>query len=106
MSTTATLVYTVRPVPPVLLATLQAALAAVPIDPTEIETMTGCTLTSDVTNNDGTNAIRTIIFGLPAAFQANFPQLATQASPFKNLYTHSIGAGLGSVVAVSPVVIT
>ena len=106
MTTQATLVYTVAPVPPVLLTRLQPALAAVPLDLAAIQTMTGCTFTSDTTSNDGTNALRTIVFGLPTAFQKNFPTAAgNQAYAFNNLYTHAIGATLGSIVKSSVVIV-
>lgn len=39
------------------------------------------------------------------AFQGNFPPGSDQAAPFKNLYTHALGAYLGSVVTDLGVVI-
>jgi hypothetical protein len=41
-----------------------------------------------------------------SAFQSNFPAVSgSQAAPFNNLYTHALGAGLGSVITAQPVVI-
>jgi len=107
MSTTATLVYTIHPVPPVTTARLQAAVSAVNLNApeTQIQTKTGCTFISDTTVPAGTAVTRTIVFGLPAAFQANFPVVANQASAFRGLVKHVLAAALGSVVEEAPVVI-
>lgn len=42
-----------------------------------------------------------------SAFQNNFPaEAGSQAMPFNNLYTHALGAALGSVIVQSPPVIS
>lgn len=102
---TATLVYTVTAVAPVTPAQLVAALEAVKLDTDAIVTQTGCTFVSDTTAGSGLNAVRTVVFNLPAAFLANFPDGTNQRVPFNNLYKHAIGAQLGSVVvAAAPVI--
>lgn len=104
MASTATLVYTVTPTPPVSLARTQAALAAVELSEADMVNF-GATLDSDNTSNDGTNAIRTIVFNISSAnFASNFPS-GQEASPFNNLFTSEIAGELGMVVVPSPVVI-
>jgi hypothetical protein len=110
---TATLVYTTSAVPPVTQAQLHAAMAAVDLQLDGIQSITGCTLVSDTTVNAGSTVQRTIVFTLTALFQSNFaaPDLASAlitgawATPFNNLYKHTLGAVLGSDVISSPVAI-
>jgi len=108
----ATLAYSMKPVAPITLAQLQAAVAAVDLQEESIQTATGCTLLSDITLSSGGVVTRTIEFTLTPQFQSNFTSktlthaLATGswASPFNNLYTHTLGAKLGSAVqAAAPV---
>lgn len=106
MSTFATLAYTITPVPPLSLSRLETAVAAVPLsvqDPANF----GAVFVSDSTTNDGTSAIRTIVYNIAsAAFQKNFPSASNQqASMFNNLFTHELGGALSLVVIASPVVI-
>jgi hypothetical protein len=80
-----------------------------PIDETQIETVTGATLTSDVTTLVGAMATRTIVFGINnPAFQANFPPLdpnVDPASPFRGLYLQLLSASLNTKVVEDPVAI-
>jgi len=104
MASTATLVYTVTPTPPVSLSRLQTALAAVALSTSDM-TNFGATLSSDTTSNDGTNAIRTIVYNISsAAFAANFPA-GQEASPFNDLFTTELAGALGMVVVASVPVI-
>ncbi len=110
---TATLVYTILPVAPVTAAQLLTAVTAVDLQEESIQTATGCTLVSDTTVNDSGSIVRTITFLLTAQFQSGFTAktlaqaLATGAwaSPFNNLYTHTLGATLGSAVEAAAVAV-
>lgn len=104
MASTATLVYTVSPTPPVSLQRLQNALAAVQLSISDFDNF-GAAFISDNTTNDGTNAIRTIQFDISSAdFAANFPA-GQEASPFSDVFTSELGGELGMVVVASPVAI-
>jgi hypothetical protein len=106
VSNTATLQYTATATGPTVPANLETAMAAVELDESAIETVTGCTLTSDVTTLVGSVATRTIIFGINnATFQGNFPAGTDQASPFRALYGSVLSAALACPVTEIPVVI-
>lgn len=106
MSNTATLVYHATAQGPVTPTALEAAMAAVVLDPLPIEQITGCTLTSDNTTLGGSTATRTIVFAInTAAYVANFPAGTDQAAPFRDLYTHQLSGGLNCKVIEDPVAI-
>jgi hypothetical protein len=106
MSTTATLAYSATAVGPTTVADLETAMEDVPLDFTEIETVTGCTLTSDTTTVSGQVVTRTIVFSITAAtFQTYFPPGTDQAGPFYGLYTHVLSHALACLItAADPVI--
>jgi hypothetical protein len=106
VSSTATLVYYATAVGPVVPAALEAAMAAVDIGEVQIETITGCTLTSDTTTLAGPIATRTIVFDIATAiFQEQFPPGSDQAGPFYGLYTQVLSGALDCPIAeVLPVI--
>jgi hypothetical protein len=105
MSNSCTIAYSATAVGPTTVTALETAMGLVALDEGAIETITGCTLTSDSTTSAGQVVTRTIVFNLtPAAFQANFPPPADQSAPFWNLYTGALAAALFCpVVAANPV---
>jgi hypothetical protein len=106
VSATATLVYHATAQGPVTPTALEAAMTGIVLDKAPIEQMTGCTLISDVTTLGGATANRTIVFAInTAAFVAKFPAGSDVASPFVDLYTHQLAAGLKCKVLADPVVI-
>jgi len=106
VSLTATLAYNVTAQGPVTPTALEAAMSGVILDPAPIEQVTGCALISDVTTLGGSTANRTLVFNInTAAFIANFPAGTDVASPFRDLYTHSLAAGLKCKVIADPVAI-
>lgn len=106
MSLTATLVYHATAQGPVTPDELEAAMTAVVLDPAPIQTITGCTLTSDTTSLGGATATRTLVFDInTAAYIANFPAGTDQAAPFRDLYTHQLAAGLMCKIVADPVAI-
>jgi len=106
VSSTATLAYEITAAPTVPVANLAAAVAAVALSFTAIETVTGCTLASDTTTTLGQVVTRTIVFDINTAqFIAQFPAGTDQACPFRDLYTHELAHFLNTKVAPQPVVI-
>lgn len=106
MSSSATLAYSATAFGPMSPANLEAAMSSIILDEAEIETATGCTLTSDITTLHLSVVTRTIIFDIaPATFQANFPLGTDQAAPFRGLYTQALSGGLNTLIAENPVVI-
>jgi hypothetical protein len=112
---TATLCYTLEPVAPITATQLLAATTAVDLQLESIQTATGCTLISDVTIQIPETSIiqRCIKFALTPAFQSGFTSKTlaqaiasgSWASPFNNLYKHTLGAVLGSdVTAAAPII--
>jgi hypothetical protein len=103
MSNTATLVYTIAQTPPLSVAQLATAVAAVAL-PTSDMTNFGATLVSDETSVSGSNIIRTVVFNISSdAFKKNFPSATNQqASPFVNLYKNVLGGALGMTVVAAP----
>lgn len=107
MSTRATLVYHATVFGPTSPAALEAAMAALTLDPTPIQEATGAVLFSDTTGLAGSVATRTIVFNIsPATFVARFPAGTDQASPFRDLYTHQLAAGLKTVITADAVVLS
>jgi hypothetical protein len=106
MSTTATLKYVVSIQGPITQAALVAALTAIPLSITPLDVF-GASLTSDTTAAVGAlEAERTIVFDIAGAqFQTNFPPGTDQASPFRGLYTQTIGQAIKSPVTEVPVAI-
>ena len=87
-------------------ATLFSALTSTYI--TTLVPFTGGTisfLANRVYNWNGAAWVNSAAASPGGAFQGNFPPGSEQASAFKNLYTHALGAGLGSVVTDLGVVI-
>lgn len=106
MSSTATLAYSATAAGPTLPANLLTAMEAVNLDESEIETVTGCTLTSDTSALSGATATRTIVFAInTATFEANFPSGTDQAAPFRGLYTQAFSGALSCPIVETPVVI-
>ena len=106
MSTTATLAYSATATGPTTPAALEAAMAAVVLDPVPINEVTGSSLTSDTTGLAGPVATRTLVFNITSAdFQTRFPPATDQASPFRDLFTHVLAHKLNTKIAVAPVVI-
>ncbi len=103
--TTATLVYTATVQVPNTQAEVIAAMAAIILDSSWLNTI-GASLTSDSTVALGTGqATRTLIYDLSAAFLAAFPTAAAQASVFANYFVQALSSGLTSfVVAAVPVI--
>jgi len=112
---TATLCYTINPVAPITSAQLLVAVQAVDLQLESIQTATGCVLISDVTIAiiETPTVQRCIKFALTPAFQSGFTSKTlaqalasgSWASPFNNLYKHTLGAVLGSdVTAAAPVI--
>ena len=105
MAVSATLVYTIAPATATPIAALDGAVNAVPL-PTSDMTQIGVTLASDTTAIVPPNVVRTIVFNLGPEFNVDFPPGTDQAAPFRDLYTHALGAGLASkVIASEPVVV-
>lgn len=111
LPTTATLTYTIKPVPPVTNVRLAAAVAAVVLPHNDLANF-GATFVSDNTTQPTDASVqRTLVFNLTAGFFKNFNYDA--ASPpaasyfdaiFRNFYTHILGGSLGSIVdAADPV---
>lgn len=107
MSATATLKYAVRIQGPITQAALIAALTAIPLSIVPLN-LFGVSLTSDTTAAVGvTGAERTIVYDISGAeFQTLFPPGSDQASPFRGLYTQTIGQVIKSPVIEVPVAIT
>jgi hypothetical protein len=106
VSITATLTYHATAAGPTSPAKLEAAMAAIPLDPGPIEQATGAVLNSDVTSILGFVATRTIIFGIASAqFQGSFPIGTDQAAPFRGLYAQALSAGLNTKISEDPVII-
>jgi hypothetical protein len=106
MSSTATLEYQATATGPTTPANLETAMAAVSLDENAIETITGCTLTSDTTTLAGAVATRTIVFAINTTqFEACFPAGTDQAAPFRGLYTQALSSGLNTFITEIPVVI-
>jgi hypothetical protein len=98
MSTQATLIYQITPVPPLSLNQLLAAVTAITLSTGDM-TNFGATLVSDTTTIEISLVQRTVVYDISSAqFQANFPGNANAASPFVDLFTHELGGALGMVV--------
>lgn len=103
MFTTATLLYTVAPVPPVTQSRLNAAVSAVDLDLGAIQDQTGCRLVSDTTaNSGGSNVTRTIVFGLPVpvAQQFNGNDPLPNNSDTKQWYVVTTSGGTATIGAL------
>lgn len=106
MSGIATLVYHATSFGPTSPAKLEAAMAAIVLDPSGIEQVTGAVLDSDSTTLLGTIATRTLIFDISGPqFQGSFPVGTDQAAPFRGLYKQALSAGLNTKITEDPVVI-
>jgi hypothetical protein len=106
MSSTATLAYSATAQGPTVPANLEAALAAIDLDPTPIFDMTAAVLATDTTTLTGTIATRTLVFNITnAEFQTRFPPTTDQACPFRGLYLQTIAGTLGTIVTEAAVVI-
>jgi hypothetical protein len=106
VSSTATLAYSATARGPVSVAALAAAMAAVAIDYTQIQEVTGAVETSDQTASTGQVVTRTIIFGITSAqFQSQFPAGTDQAQAFRGLYTQQLSQALDTYITETPVVI-
>lgn len=106
MSTTATLAYSATATGPTTPAALEAAMAAVVLDPAPINEVTGSSLTSDITTISGATVTRTLVFNISSAtFQTRFPVGTAQNSPFVDLFSHVLAHKLNTKIAVAPVVI-
>jgi hypothetical protein len=106
MSSTAILSYSATAVGPVVPANLEAAMVAVDVQELGIEQITGAVLSGGATSIAGKVVTRTFIYDIATnLFQAQFPAGTDQASPFRGLFTQTLGAALKCPIAEAPVVI-